>query len=73
MIRAARVRVVNQENSKRSYLRRPIQHLIPLEVRSVCESSTEESKRSSEEPKEETPSTVEMKVLKHRYSLRSKV
>ena len=37
VIRAAKVRVVNQENGKSSCLRRPIQHLVPLEVRSSYE------------------------------------
>ncbi len=34
VVRAARVRVVNQDNGKSTVLRRPVQHLIPLEIRS---------------------------------------
>ena len=69
VIRAARVRVVNSENSKSSYLRRPIQHLIPLEVRSTSEDRGE-ANQPTQNSNEDIP-TERIKSLKHRYSLRS--
>ena len=35
VVRAARIRVVNNENGRSTYLRRPVQHLIPLELHST--------------------------------------
>ena len=37
VVRSARIRVLNTENGKSTYLRRPIQHLIPLELYSTKE------------------------------------
>ena len=35
VFRAARIRVINSEKAKATYLRQPIQHLIPLELSSM--------------------------------------
>ena len=35
VVRAARIRVINNENGRSTYLRRPVQHLIPLELHST--------------------------------------
>ena len=47
VIQAAKVHVVNQENGKSSCLRRPIQHLVLLKVRSSDEQTGYECKQDA--------------------------
>ncbi|CAB4030190.1 Hypothetical predicted protein, partial [Paramuricea clavata] len=64
VIRAAKVRVVNQENGKSTWLRRPIQHLVPLEIRSSCKQKNETHARdpTTEETKEDASSKEPLKA-----------
>ena len=50
VVRAARVRVINQGSGKSTMLRRPVQHLIPLEIRSDGEQT--DAKAQSTQPVE---------------------
>ncbi|CAB4035747.1 Hypothetical predicted protein, partial [Paramuricea clavata] len=64
VIRAAKVRVVNQENGKSTWLRRPIQPLVPLEIRSSCKQKNETHARdpTTEETKEDASSKEPLKA-----------
>ena len=51
-VRAAKIRVLNSDNRRSIIMRRPIQHLIPLEIRAA---TGKDNNASEEPPKAEEP------------------
>ena len=61
IIRAARVRVINETSGKPSCLRRPIQPLIPLELHSIWQGDNDEENRPERDVQEGSTSEVRPK------------